>query len=191
MLGDTDGLQDVYEWEDQGVGSCTRPGGCIYLISSGQSARTDYLYAVSDSGDDVFFRTSDLLLAADGDATPSLYDARVGGGFPEAATPEECSAADTCRSPSAPPQLPNPASSTYVGGGNLPAAKKMQRCAKGKRKAMRLSRRAKAMRRAARRAKDRRRQKGLRHQAARSAKRAKRLSRKAKRCRHESRRVAR
>jgi hypothetical protein len=129
---DTDGLQDVYEWEDQGVGSCTRSGGCIYLISSGQSERIDYLYAVSDSGDDVFFRSSDLLVPTDSDETPSIYDARVNGGFAEEAT--SCQEDQICRgTPSNAPVLPAPV--TPVTG--KAAAPQPKTCPKGKKKVKR------------------------------------------------------
>jgi hypothetical protein len=127
---DTDRLQDVYEWEAQGVGSCERPQGCLYLISSGRSSRVNYLYAVSDSGDNVFFRTTDLLVPADTDSTPSIYDARVDGGFIE--EPETCQIGQDCGGTVTPgPSLAGPASEALGPPDNFVPPKK---CPKGKSK---------------------------------------------------------
>jgi len=131
VVGDTDGLRDVYEWEGQRVGGCEKPGGCVYLISSGQSGRADYLYAVSDSGNDVFFRTADLLVGADQDETPSIYDARVNGGFPVPPPPAGECLGEACLPAAVAAEDPTPASHAFRGVGNVPAGK--PRCRKGTR----------------------------------------------------------
>ena len=129
---DNDGVQDVYEWEEQGVGSCAKPGGCIYLISSGHSAKDNYLYAVSQSGDDAFFTTSDVLVDGDND-TVSIYDARVNGGFSEEICQGGCCEGD-CRSElTKPPSLGSPVTTVVGPSGNV----KTKRCPKGKHKVIR------------------------------------------------------
>jgi hypothetical protein len=128
---DNDDVQDVYEWEEQGAGSCTRAGGCVYLVSSGHSSRDNYLYGISASGDDVFFVTTDVLSAFDAGDTASIYDARVGGGFAEES--EGTCAGEGCRPLlMPPPSLPQPANPELGARDNLPKS-----CPRGKRKVKR------------------------------------------------------
>jgi hypothetical protein len=131
VLADTDESQDVYEWEEEGVGSCEKEGGCTYLISSGRSAEPNYLFAVSDSGDDVFISTTDLLTQEDPDETRSVYDARVNGGFPTTSVPGEC-LGESCQPAASPPEEVTPASSTFHGAGNVNEEPTSTRCPKGK-----------------------------------------------------------
>jgi hypothetical protein len=139
---DTNGTQDVYEWEALGAGGC-EPGdpsyfeqndGCLYLISSGQNSFESIFWEASPDGDDVFFTTAASLLSQD-PGSIDLYDARVGGGFPPATQAVECEG-EACQSPPPPPQFNQPASGAYQGPGNQ--VKKPQRpCRKGKRKVRR------------------------------------------------------
>jgi hypothetical protein len=130
---DVDNRQDIYEWEAQGVGSCAKPGGCVYLISYGQSDRDEYLFAVSESGDDVFFASGSLLLAGDEDLTLSVYDARVDGGFPEPQAEAPCQDEGCKGSLTAPPALPAPATPDLGQNGNV----SQRHCGTGKRKVRR------------------------------------------------------
>ena len=108
---------------------CTRPEGCVYLISSGQSARANYLYGVSSSHDDVFFVTEDVLVGGDSD-TASIYDARISGGFPERS--EAVCEGEACHLPVTPaPILAVPGAPAAGADDNVkPAA---GRCPRGRR----------------------------------------------------------
>jgi hypothetical protein len=120
LPGDTNGRQDVYEWEADGKGSCHRPEGCVYLISTGQSGENSiFLLDASASGNDVFFTTRQQLVGQDQDDLVDLYDARVGGGFPYTPPSPPC-AGEECRPrPSQAPLFGAPATATLSGQGNL------------------------------------------------------------------------
>jgi hypothetical protein len=124
---DANNVQDVYEWQAKGTGGCQRNGGCLALISSGQGDADSYLYGMSADGRDVLFRTREKLVGADVAGSPSIYDAREGGGIPEPPQLEECQG-DSCQgNGSAPPVLPAPAT-TGSGDGN----EHRSHCARGK-----------------------------------------------------------
>ncbi len=109
---DANGQLDVYEYE----------GGRVYLISSGTSSFESSLTGASESGDDVFFRSTQQLVPQDNQEGQIVtYDARVAGGFPAPASPPACTTADACRTPVAPqPSIYGaPASQTFSGVGNL------------------------------------------------------------------------
>ncbi len=131
---DTNGhIQDVYEWEPEGVGSCERADGCLFLISSGHSANDSMFMSATPSGDDVFFVTRERLVLQDKDEMLDLYDARVGGGI-EAPETAPCEG-EGCRGPvSELPQQPSPGSQSFSGPGNEKQAKHKRRRAKHRHK---------------------------------------------------------
>jgi hypothetical protein len=106
--GDTNGTEDVYEYEPPVGGeespdgdSCTEEsvsysaasGGCIALVSNGVSPEESAFLDASANGDDVFFLTTSKLVPGDLDRSLDVYDAHV------------CSSSAPCPS-SPPPPVP-------------------------------------------------------------------------------------
>jgi hypothetical protein len=95
VLGDTNNALDVYQWQAQGSGECTRPGGCVALISSGRASGGSRFLDASAGGEEVYFLTGESLIKADPGAA-DVYVARIGGGFPEPSPPIPC-LGDACQ----------------------------------------------------------------------------------------------
>ena len=122
---DKNGQTDVYEWEREGAGSCEHAsasfsasnGGCLSLISTGQSAQPSYFGDASADGSDVFFFTRQSLVGQDQDENEDLYDARVEGGIAaQNPSPAVGCTGEGCLGPAdAPPVFDVPASTTFVG----------------------------------------------------------------------------
>ena len=128
--------ENTYQYEPFGVGSCeSASGGCVALISSGESDKESAFIEATPDGSSVFFVTQDKLLPQDTDTAFDIYDARVcTTGSPCQSIPEPppggCESAGTCR-PALPPQeLPGEpsGSATFSGPGNAtpPAIAKQQ-----------------------------------------------------------------
>jgi sugar lactone lactonase YvrE len=84
LSSDTNGVEDAYEWEADGTGSChgaTQNGGCLYLLSSGRAAAPSSFIDASASGSDAFLLTEQPLVGRDRDGLADVYDARVEGGL--------------------------------------------------------------------------------------------------------------
>jgi hypothetical protein len=119
------GVENVYEYEPAGVGSCEHSGGCVGLISSGTSSQESAFLDASETGDDVFFLTAAALVPQDTDNAFDIYDARVcTEAAPCLSSPTsssgECESSAACRpqAPSQPQASAPPASATFSGPGN-------------------------------------------------------------------------
>jgi hypothetical protein len=133
------GVEDVYQWEPQGIGDCQRQGGCVRLISSGHSPSPSLFIDSGASGDDAFFITREQLLGQDRDEQLDVYDARVGGGIAaEGETQNPECQGEACQPAARVPNDPTPASSSFSGAGNVKeGVARKRRCPKGKRKVRR------------------------------------------------------
>jgi hypothetical protein len=126
---DVNGVEDVYEWEANGKGSCRselQNGGCLYLISTGTSPENSYVSEISEDGNDIFFFTGQRLVGQDKDDLGDEYDARVGGGLPsQNPAPVRPCEGEACRSAATAPTAALPrGTSTFSGSGNEKSNKK-------------------------------------------------------------------
>ncbi len=109
---DVNAQRDVYEYE---------AGQGVRLISSGTSPTASRFLDATPSGSDVFFASAQKLLARDTESAYQIYDARVGGGFPEPPEPAApCESPTECKGLAglAPP-FSAPGSTTFSGDGNV------------------------------------------------------------------------
>jgi hypothetical protein len=119
VVGDSNTHSDVYQWEAKGVGDCVRSPGCVSLISSGRALGGASFIDASADGSDAYFITDESLVGAD-PGSIDLYDARIGGGFPEAPKPTPC-IADACQSLPPTPEDPDPGSLVKSSGNPAPS----------------------------------------------------------------------
>lgn len=164
VLADTNGVRDVYQWQEPGSGECTeaaltynpRAGGCVTLVSDGQGATASEFVDASTDGKDVFFLTGQSLVSWD-PGLIDLYDARTGGGFPAPPTPPAACEGEVCQDAVVPPPAPPFSSQTFKGPGNpAPAVEKKQK--KKKRQKAKQRKRQKSKKQAQRKKQQRQRQ---------------------------------
>lgn len=126
---DTNGVEDVYQYEPPGVGDCTisskayspSAGGCVSLISSGSAKEESAFLDASESGDDAFFLTQAKLSETDLDNAFDVYDAHVctaSSPCQQPATPAPTCEGGSCQTQVSPPAEETPGSLTYSGPGN-------------------------------------------------------------------------
>ena len=133
---DTNEQKDVYEWEAEGAGNCApgvagfdaEVGGCINLISSGESPQPSSIVDTDPTGRDVFFKTESSLLPQDTEAV-DIYDAREGGGVALKPPVAEPCQGEVCRptGSSSPGTSSTPTSTQVQSSGDL----LRPRCRKG------------------------------------------------------------
>jgi hypothetical protein len=130
VAADSNGTEDVYEYEPPGVGGCTESsptfgalsGGCVELISSGTSGEESAFLDASESGEDVFFLTASRLTAQDSDNVLDVYDAHVCTAkapcLPEPPSPPIPCSGEACQAPGTSPAEGSPSTQSFVGPAN-------------------------------------------------------------------------
>lgn len=122
-----EGVVDVYEWEADGEGTCAKSGGCIDILSNGSAADGAVFFDASSDGSDAYFLTETSLVGYD-PGSVDLYDARVGGGFPEPQAGIPCEG-DACQE--LPGEPSDPTITTLVPGLGNPPVQYRKYCRRG------------------------------------------------------------
>jgi hypothetical protein len=109
---DANGRLDAYAYDAE--------TGTPHLVSSGRSTYDSYFLDAGASGRDVFFATRERLVGWDVDNNYDVYDARLGGGFPEPPAALPSCSGDACQgSPPVAPAVVQGGSSGFHGEGNV------------------------------------------------------------------------
>jgi hypothetical protein len=141
---DLNGRSDAYVYDTQSE--------TPHLLSSGTEPTDSYFLDASGDGKDAFFVTNEKLSAWDVDQGYDVYDARIGGGFPEPAPAPPSCQGDACQPTPLSLNDPTPASSSFNGAGDpKPRANPARKgCPKGKRKVRTRQGKARCVKRAQR-----------------------------------------
>jgi hypothetical protein len=103
---------DVYEWHD----------GTVSLVTSGTGSQPFTLIGATHTGEDVFFATGQPMVGWDADNSIDVYDARVGGGFPEPPAQPAICESEACTGPgTSAPDTSGAGTAVFEGPGNPPA----------------------------------------------------------------------
>jgi hypothetical protein len=126
QANDVNGAGDVYLWHNGTVSLISDgrdPLGTATLITSTPTSTPSD--GISESGSDIFFFTHTQLVGQHTDVYQTLYDARIGGGFPGPKPTPSCASEEwTCQGHGSEPsgQTNAEGSATQQPGGNLIAA---------------------------------------------------------------------
>jgi hypothetical protein len=129
---DTNGKEDVYEYEPDGIEGCEggqgAAGGCVSLISSGGSPHESAFLDASENGNDAFFLTAATLTHEDKDTSYDVYDAHTcnleAPCAPAAQVPSPACLGNSACQPNPTGETSNepPLSSIFEGTGSTPPA---------------------------------------------------------------------
>jgi hypothetical protein len=120
--------EDVYEWHD----------GTVSLLSGGASDEPSLLIGSDLSGQNVFFFTRQQLVGWDLDDSVDIYDARIGGGFPEPPSAPPICEGEGCRGAgTAAPPTTGAGTTAFQGAANPETDTPERGCPKSKRKVRR------------------------------------------------------